>query len=336
MKGGSTLTVIYADLIFGLNIILDWTLLRTTAWMRGFSFSKWKVAAATGVGTAYAAVLFIPSYPILYTYVGKILFSIVMLLIAFGFRNIGFFVKTFATFYFSAFVLAGGAIGLQYLFQDARGWSLFREAREMWKSGGADLQMGAGFLVVALLASYALFRTVWKQGKRQQQVARQLVQVDIQIGEIKRSCTGLVDTGNHLNDPLSGAPVIITESCLWEGALPGEWLARLKQEQPLDMLQSIGDSDGKCPFDESRLRIIPYRGVNQGMQWMIGLKPDFIQVTSDTEKYVCTKVIIGLDGGTLSHEGAFQAIIHPGVMESAAAASFSLHSETPEAATRAS
>ncbi|MFD3269071.1 sigma-E processing peptidase SpoIIGA [Paenibacillus dendritiformis] len=304
------MTVIYADLVFGLNLALDWTLLTMTAWMRGLSHSRWKVAAGAGLGTLYALVLFIPAFPLLYTYAGKILISIFMLLIAFGFRNPGYFFKNVAVFYFSAFVLAGGAIGIQYMLQDARLWSIAHRTSEWLSANDNRMQAGMGLVIAALPASYGLFRLVWKWSKRQQQVARQLVTVDIRIGDIHRQVTGLVDTGNHLNDPLSGAPVMVTEARIWEGWLPADWLQQLGASQSLDMLESVSGV-----IDVSKLRLLPYRGVNQGMQWMIGFKPDEIRITTGTDTLLCNRAIIGLDGGVLSRDGAFQAIVHPDMLE---------------------
>lgn len=167
-----------------------------------------------------------------------------------------------------------------------------------------------GLVIAALPASYGLFRLVWKWSKRQQQVARQLVTVDIRIGDIRRQVSGLVDTGNHLNDPLSGAPVMVTEARIWEGWLPADWLQQLGTSQSLDMLESVSGV-----IDVSKLRLLPYRGVNQGMQWMIGFKPDEIRITTETGTLLCDRAIIGLDGGVLSRDGAFQAIVHPDMLE---------------------
>ncbi|WP_289354980.1 sigma-E processing peptidase SpoIIGA [Paenibacillus sp. S-12] len=330
------MTVIYADLLFGLNLVLDWTLLRMTARIRGIQFLRWRLAAAAGLGTVYAAVLFIPTYPILYTYVGKLLLSILMIILAFGFHNAGYFLKNVGVFYFSAFVIAGGAFGLQYLLQDARAWSLSHQASQWIAAHRTSFQAGIGFLIVALPASYALFRLVWRHSARQQQVVKQLVQLDIYIGDTIRQCTGLVDTGNHLRDPLGGAPVVVTEARLWEGIFPAEWLNRLRSEQPFDMLQSwTGTGEAGAILDESRLRLIPYRGVNRDMQWMIGLRPDSIRIRTESETYVSKKVIIGLDMGTLSHDGAFQAIVHPDLMQDSGREEASYHS-MPDSSHRAS
>ncbi|MNJ63845.1 Sporulation factor SpoIIGA [compost metagenome] len=64
-----------------------------------------------------------------------------------------------------------------------------------------------------------------------------------------------------------------------------------------------------------RLRLVPYRGINKGSQFMLALKPDEVCVVRDGQKVVTTKVLIGLDGGQLSSEKTYRAIIHPVLME---------------------
>lgn len=59
----------------------------------------------------------------------------------------------------------------------------------------------------------------------------------------------------------------------------------------------------------------PIQGVNRGTQFMLALKPDKVVIAYDGKQVEATKVLIGLDGGKLSSEGAYQAIIHPALVE---------------------
>jgi stage II sporulation protein GA (sporulation sigma-E factor processing peptidase) len=63
------------------------------------------------------------------------------------------------------------------------------------------------------------------------------------------------------------------------------------------------------------MRLIPYRAVGKGTQFMIALKPDEVRVTIGGHEVVTTRVLIGLDGGTLSSDGMYRAIIHPALTE---------------------
>lgn len=308
-KEGTTLTVIYVDLLFGLNIILDWILLRMTAKIRRLQTSQRRIVVATGIGAAYAAVLFIPSYSILYTYIGKLFLSMVITFIAFGFHHIGYFLKNITAFYFSAFIIAGGALGLQYFFQDVGLGGIYQQSLSLPTTLS---------LAIILPAAYILFRFNWRHSVRQQQIATQFVQVSIHIDDIVRCCTGLIDTGNHLRDPLGGSPVIITEANLWEGILPLNWVQQLESKHPFIALSTRDETEKKNTlFDQARLRIIPYRGINQSMQWMLGFRPDYVTISMDCTTYTCKQVIIGLDKGILSQDGAYQAIVHPHFTEQA-------------------
>ncbi|WP_028544980.1 sigma-E processing peptidase SpoIIGA [Paenibacillus taiwanensis] len=312
------MTVIYADLVFGLNAVLDWTLLAMSARLRGLRPSTGRMASAAAIGTVYAAVLFVPTIPFLVTIGGKVLISICMLIVAFGFHQLGFFLRNLLAFYFSAFVIAGGAFGIQYMIKDATLWSSFGTTSAA--AVHEQLKFGAGLLVFGLAASYAIYRIAWRQQKDQTQMNSFIAEVEIGIGDTIRTCQGLIDTGNSLKEPISGAPVMITNASLWEGVLPAEWLKAIQAGAVLDCFHTYDaecSSKGTCPIDEAKLRILPYRGVNQATQWMLGFKPDYIVVKHEGLSYRSRHVIVGLDSGRLSQDEQFQAIIHPELIAAA-------------------
>ncbi|SMG13488.1 sigma-E processing peptidase SpoIIGA [Paenibacillus aquistagni] len=307
------MTVIYADLVLGLNLVLDWTLLRMTAKLRGIRPTRTRVIGAALIGTLYAGVLFVPTVPFLLTLGGKVLISICMLMVAFGFHQFGYFFRNLLAFYFSAFVIAGGAIGIQYLLQDATLWAVFQHtASDVVQE---KLKFGAALLMIGLCCAYGLYRLSWGQQKQQAQMNSFLVQVEIGIGGQVCSCTGLIDTGNSLKEPLSGAPVMITDVELWQGILPASWLKAVREGDVLNGLNEACSEEEKGVVDEAKLRIIPYRGVNANSQWMIGFKPDYIHITYDQSIYRITQAIIGLDSGKLSADQQFQAIVHPDMVD---------------------
>ncbi|WP_158593978.1 sigma-E processing peptidase SpoIIGA [Cohnella faecalis] len=61
-----------------------------------------------------------------------------------------------------------------------------------------------------------------------------------------------------------------------------------------------------------RLRLVPYRAVNGNTRMMLAIKPDMIELAREGEPPSrVTRVLIGLDGGTLSSDGTYRAILHP-------------------------
>ena len=313
------MAVIYADLVLGLNLVVDGTLLAMTARMRGLRISKWRWAGSVAIGTAYSCLLFLPFIPLMLTLAGKVLISICMLIVAFGYHHLGYLLRNMLVFYFSAFAIAGGAIGIQYLLQDASLWSLSSKASA--NQIAEQMKMGAGVLLLALTAAVLCYWLAMKQQQARKQMKSFLVDVEIGIEGKTANCRGLIDTGNGLKEPLSGAPVVITNADAWQGILPEHWLACARAGADWNALAQLSnhsdESDGQpvnCTIDEGRLRLLPYRGVNQGTKWMIGFKPDYIQIIHESHTYVCKQVIVGLDGGQLSHDEQFEAIVHPDLL----------------------
>jgi stage II sporulation protein GA (sporulation sigma-E factor processing peptidase) len=122
----------------------------------------------------------------------------------------------------------------------------------------------------------------------------------------------LIDTGNQLYDPLTRTPVMVMEASNWENELPPAWLKGIRDSQ-VDRLIAGLDSE---PFAwQDRLRLVPFRGINRGSQFMLAVKPDSVEINRDGQVYETSKVLIGLDGGKLAADGAYQAIIHPSMVQ---------------------
>ncbi|WP_028595815.1 sigma-E processing peptidase SpoIIGA [Paenibacillus assamensis] len=309
------MTVIYADIILVTNFILDWTLLALTARMRSIRASTFRMLGAAALGTVYAGVLFFPTVPFLVTIGGKVLLSICMLVTAFGYQSFGNLVRNLGAFYFHAFVIAGGAFGIQYLWKDASSWTMFAAAAD-WASR-QDLPTGGAIVVFGLVFALLIYKLAW--GERKQQVHHESysVELEVVIGSITRTCTGLIDTGNGLKEPLSGTPVIVMDVSLWEDVLPLHWKEIVKSGSVMERMGGFTDSDRphESIFDESRMRLLPYRAVNQSNSWMLGFRPDYIRLKHGERCYMTKKVVIGLEGENLSQERRFQAIIHPELLE---------------------
>lgn len=313
------MAVIYADLVLGLNFILDATLLAMTARIRGLRLSKLRWAGGVVIGTAYSSLMFLPFIPYMLTLTGKVVISICMLIVAFGYHNLGYLLRNMLVFYFSAFAIAGGAIGFQYLMQDASLWAVFSKGPAGHIT--EQLKMGAGVLLLALTAAIACYWLAMKQQQTRKQMKSYLVDVEFGIEGKTVSCRGLIDTGNGLKEPLSGAPVVITNVDLWQEILPEHWLTCVRTGSDWNALAALSSHHAEesndhsvMLVDQARLRLLPYRGVNQGTKWMIGFKPDYIQIIHESHTYVCKHVIVGLDGGQLSHDEQFEAIVHPDLL----------------------
>lgn len=302
--------VVYIDLIFLTNLLIDGALLLTTAWMRKQQAKLWRISLSAVVGALYCLMMFLPALSFMYTFLTKFLFSLVMLWIAFGFGSLQNYLRNLGAFYVVNFVAAGGILGIHYLLMSSSDiWNgiLFTQ------SGGFsfELKVGSFFSFAAFFAVLFWFRNVQKNKQRQERLTSFTGEVTVTIGDFSVTCTGLVDTGNQLTDPLSRLPVMVMEASLLEQKLPKGWKEQLAEGRADNLLLTL-DEDDSFPWRD-RLRLVPFRGINKGngAQFMLALKPDEVCVQLEGNLYRTRRVLIGLDGGRLSTEGSYRAIIHP-------------------------
>lgn len=303
--------VVYVDLLFLVNLFIDGVLLYATARVCKIEVRAWRLTAASAIGGAYVVMVLFPELSALYTFVVKFAFSAIMLLTAFGFGGWKRFWRTMGAFYLVSFAAAGGIFGLHYFF--ASSGDVFNG---IWytHSGGVQfsLQVGLGFTLVALVAVLAFVVRTMRSAKQRERMLAYIAEVSVKLGDNSLSCKGLIDTGNHLYDPLTKTPVMVMESGLWKGMVPESWLPLLRRAEA-DRILSSPEADEFAWRD--RLRLVPYRGVNRTMQFMLAIKPDEVTVVYHDREIKSSRVLVGFEGGTLSSDGSYRAIIHPMLME---------------------
>lgn len=298
--------IVYIDVIFLFNVLIDGALLWTTAWSRKLSFRWWRIGLSAAIGGSYAIMLFFPPLSFLYTFAVKFMLSLLMLLTAFGFGGLQHFVRNLGAFYLINFAAAGGVVGFVYFWQSSgefvQGILISR-----------DLKVTLPLLLFSIPFTVWIYRQVTQALRRKQELTTFMVKVDVHIDDYASSCTGLIDTGNQLYDPLTRTPVMVMEAEQWGEHIPEAWMVKIRRAEVDQLVSSIGTE----PFIwQDRLRLVPYRGVNRSTQFMLAIKPDRVVITTEGKQIEALKVLIGLDGGRLSSDNAYQAIIHPALMES--------------------
>ncbi|NOU95394.1 sigma-E processing peptidase SpoIIGA [Paenibacillus sp. LMG 31456] len=303
--------IVYVDIIFLVNVLIDAALLWTTARSRKLEFRWWRLASSACIGGGYVVFMFFPPLSFLFTFGVKFLLSLLMLLTAFGFGGMRYFWSNVGTFYIVNFAAAGTILGVHYFWMsssDVMNGILFTQ------SGGTEheVQIGLLFLFVVLLFAVWLYRHVHQAAKRKDDLASFLAKVDVYIDGFASSCTGLIDTGNQLYDPLTKTPVMVMELSQWGEKIPDSWKLRIERAEVDQILMAIGTEEFEW---QDRLRLVPYRGVNRSTQFMLAIKPDRVVITMGDKQFEAMKVLIGFDSGKLSSDNAYQAIIHPNLLQ---------------------
>ncbi|SDW86792.1 sigma-E processing peptidase SpoIIGA [Paenibacillus sp. CF384] len=321
----NALDAVYLDVLFMVNLLIDGSNLLLTAWVRSIRAKWWRVLLAAGVGSLYAVMIVFPPLSFLFTIVIKVALSIIMLLIAFGFGSVQYFARHVGAFYGVNFAAAGAVIGAHYLFMNS--------SNKLWHTVATVngklyfmLKPSTIFVFSLIGVGYYIYRSVMTQRKERDLVTNHLAEVKVRIEDKEHSCTGLIDTGNQLYEPLTRTPVMVMEAAVWQDVLPASWIAQIRESQVDKLLASMTDD---TPFIwRDRLRLVPYRGVNRGAQFMLAIKPDLVIINRDGEVYESKKVLIGLDAGKLAHDGTYQAIIHPSLLQSRSVTIDTIHSSS--------
>lgn len=221
----------YLDVVMALNFLVDWLLLAAANRLAGHPAHWGKCALASIVGAVYAAVCLVWSLKGWQESVMHLVCLAAMAVIAYG-------VQPGALQRGGVFLLLSMALG---------GVSSVLQLRSFW-----GLSLAAG----ALCGAAAL-------GFLRPAVGR-ILPVELRYGAKSLKLYALHDTGNHLQDPITGQSVLIL------GAKYARELTGLSQEQLRDPVQSMGVLPG--------LRLIPYRTVGQGGGFLLALKLDEVKI----------------------------------------------------------
>ena len=139
------------------------------------------------------------------------------------------------------------------------------------------------------------------------------VPIRILLGSERIETNALIDTGNQLRDPLTGAPVVIVEYELIKKAIPGEALAAFenRSESPYELLASLSS----FPEWARRVRLIPFTSLGKEKGMLIGIRPDGLEILEGHVGLSITNVILGVHPRHLSSSNEYQALLHPELLQ---------------------
>lgn len=302
MKGLINLREVYLDMIFAVNLGMDWLILWVTAVCLKKSFSHWRLFLGALVGALYAVLLLLPSLTFLTVLGTKLVFSLIMIRIAFDWVSIQTFLKTLSAFYLVSFLAGGGIVGIIYLVQGNNFSSFFNGALLLtnlpifWLFPGILILFLVGFLGTYLFRKHLL-------------KANYSLPTLIYFDQKCISAIGFVDTGNHLREPFTKRPVIILEASLFTDLLPISFNNRY-QITGTDELELLLTKLKNTSW-EKRVRLIPFSSLGTKGGLLLGLIADEVHIKLGEKTIKKANSIIGIYPGTLCAEKSYQALLHP-------------------------
>jgi stage II sporulation protein GA (sporulation sigma-E factor processing peptidase) len=302
LKGGSWLSV-YLDVIWTLNLLFDSLLLYLSAIFLKRQIRIWRLLAGGFIGSLIILFSFTPLHAYSNHPISKLLFSVVMVLIVFGYKRLSFFIKALMTLYVTTFLIGGALIGAHYFVQYDSQMSTKVMIANV--SGFGD-PISWLFVLLGFPIAWHFSRKNIEGMEMTKIQYDQIVNVTFIINAVHYTFKGLVDSGNQLYDPLSKLPVMFVSI---KNKLEG--MAEPIKQMATDPESLILGND-EFPVDwQNRLRVVPYKVVGQEHQLIVAVKPDSILIDTKGESYLCEKGLVSFTMQQLSADDAFQCIVHP-------------------------
>lgn len=244
------MTVVYLDVLFLLNLVVDYLLLLAAAHVTGEPISRLRIGLGALLGGGYAGVIFLPGLAWLSHPMCKVCAGGAMVLIAFGASRR--LLRLTLVFFGVSAALGGVILALQLL-----------------GTGGLTLENGVlytGFdlrlLLVGVILSYVVLSCIFRRAARHGGGKRDLCEAKVMLAGQCIAVTVLLDTGNTLTDPVRNQPVLVVEYQVLQAVLP----ARIQPADPVDSLERLEDREWR-----GRFSLLPYRavGVENGLLLMV-------------------------------------------------------------------
>ncbi len=287
--------VVYADLTFLINFIMDFLILWATGKLIGIRLSYTRLVIASLLGGLYAVgYLFLDLF--WYSLPMKFLFSILLVTVGLFPTNIQVFKKSILYFYSISFFVAGATMASSFLYKTNQFTFSF-----------SYLWLGGGVLAVILLGIF---------GERylRKQLIPNLFKYKVKLNFAGSLCEGegFLDTGNSLIDPLTNKPVLVAEYNFIKACLPNDIQAAMENTSDQEeMLNELTNSAWA-----SRLRLIPFTSIGKRNGLLIGVRADEVIITTLKKLFIHKNIIVAIYLDRLSHEGDYQMLIPFNIIQS--------------------
>ncbi len=260
LKGGGIVpeTVIYADVLTVLNIIVTYILICAARTLSHLPSRRAGTVIASFIGGFSALIIFVPPMNILLSVLYKILTAAAIVFAAFVPKSVKAFFKGFAYFLAVSFLFAGVMLGIELIFSPPN---------MRFINGAVYFDMSITFLVGSVLAVYGVL-VICEKLLAVKFCKNTLCTVTVEYRGASAELNALYDTGNTARDVLNGKPLNIVyiddvaaffssaeleylKSDEWNVSVPSE----LKTRVHLVPCSSVGGKSVLKAFNPDRVEV---------------------------------------------------------------------------------
>lgn len=299
---------LYVDvwlLRLGCNFVFEYLLLWATATITHTATRPARLVLGSLVGTFHyllyllASVGLLPFYGLLRFLPVVVGVSLAMIFVTFYPLTWQRLLSVAGHFYGIGFVAAGMGMAAAYLFGQP-----------------GQPQFTAG-IIASILAILLIAELGW--GIVHETIVNNVYRVPVEIlcDGIRIQTTALVDTGNHLKDPLNRQSVIIVDSKALTDLLPPELtkVIGLLGDGELEAIDQLPEITGW----QTRLRLIPFSSIGKNNGLLVGFRPDGVMIGGHALPGPILPTI-AVHPYRLDPDGAYMALVPPILVESSLSA----------------
>lgn len=286
---------VYVDILVLTNFIVDYFLLMLCARFIKAPIKRWRLLFSSGAASFSSLLIFAPELPAVLEIIIKLLISLLVVFLAFGYKNYIRYIKSAVFFYASNVLFAGGALLL---------WSFFKTGNIVVRNGAVFYNISPITLILTTAVVYIISLIVSKIISRRKNIGKEYT-VTLKLQGKEVDLVGIVDNGNMLTDVLSGSPVIVCDYRKIKPILTDEMIKIFKKQNfELGFYEDIITSS----FSE-RFRVIPFDSLGES-GLMAALIIDSATLKSDKDETEIQNIIMAVTHKKIAG-GEFDVLLNP-------------------------
>lgn len=280
-----------------------------------------RLIVSSVIGSIYAIIVYLNILAIYSNIFAKVILSVVMVYIAYGAKNLKQLLRQILVFYLISFVFGGCTFALIY----------FIKPENVKIHNGVFV--GIYPIKVALIAGVLAFiitQIAFKINKNKLNGKNRFIDTEVFYKEKVLKIKALLDSGNMLNDPISGVPVIIVEKQQLYKIIPEDFLNYIEKiiggglsdsyerrirDRKYNDIEKRDYEDEKLKEYLSRIRIVPFMSLGKENGMLIGIRMDKVRIKTEDEDIERKNIIVGIYNKKLTKDNKYNALIGLNLLE---------------------
>ncbi|MBR0350005.1 MAG: sigma-E processing peptidase SpoIIGA [Clostridia bacterium] len=280
--------VVYADVLLIVNLFVNYVLLLCSSMIMKKHTQRLRMLLGAAIGAFYGFVVFLPELPSLAEFALRIATTVLIVLGAFGYKNLPSFLRSFFTFFAVSFAFGGIMLVL---------WVTVAPIGMIYNNGAVYFDIDLAVLAISTVVSFAVVSLIAHfTARRAPKDSIALVKISYKGKEVKLAA--LIDTGNSLCETFSGYPVVLGEAESLEKIMP-------------DAVRAFIDGDDVSSSHE--MRLVMHKTVS-GTGVLPVFRPDYIEVKSVSHSIKTSEVYVAVTKNNLAR-GEYEMILNPALFE---------------------